>query len=96
MISLVPKFFINIQKRDGVLNSEISIATIKALIARKPNCFVISTACWAKRLFERASFKRGAAMTGKLMIPEGAWKEEELVYDYKIVSIVENYKIHTP
>ena len=35
-------------------------------------------------------------MTGKLMIPEGAWKEEELVYDYKIVSIVENYNIHPP
>ena len=34
-------------------------------------------------------------MTGKLMIPEGARKEEELVYDYKIVSIVENDKIHT-
>ena len=74
----------------------IAIAIIKALITRKPNCFVISTACWAKRLFERASFKRRAAMTGKLMIPEVARKEEQLVCDYKIVSIVENCNIHTP
>ena len=35
-------------------------------------------------------------MTGKLMIPKGARKEEELVNDYKLVSIVENYNIHTP
>ena len=68
---------------------------MKPLIARKPDCCVTPTACWAKRLFERASFKRGAAMTGKLMVLEGARKEEELVCDYKIVSIVENYNIHT-
>ena len=74
----------------------IAIAIIKALITRKPNCFVISAACWAKRLFETASFKRRAATAGKRMVPEVARKEEQLVCDYKIVSIVENYNIHTP
>ena len=66
------------------------------MIARKPNRFVIPTVSWAKGFFERVSFKRRAVMTGKLMITAGARTDEELVYDYKTVSIVENYNIHTP
>ena len=74
LFPLVPNIFINLQKREGVLNCKTAIATIKAIIARKPNCFVIPTASWAKRLLERVSFERRAAITGKLKKPEGARK----------------------
>ena len=35
-------------------------------------------------------------MTGNIMIPEGAQKEKELDYNYKIVFIVGKCNIHTP
>ena len=85
----------NLRKRGGVVNTSIAIATAKALIDKSKNrsSFCIPTASWAKSLFHRMGFKRRAATTGKLMIPEGARKEAELIYLYEIVSVVEKHSI---
>ena len=38
-------------------------------------------------------FKKRAATTGKVIIPEGARKEVELIYLYDIVAKIETYNI---
>ena len=48
---------------------------------------------WIQSLFRRMGFVRRAATTSKVEIPEGAKKEAEMVYLYKIVSMVEKYQI---
>ena len=71
----------------------IVLATTKFLIGKSRTSFVNPVASWAKNLFKRMSFKKRAATTGKLMIPDGAPKEVELLYLNEIVSIVEKHHI---
>ena len=44
---------------------------------------------WVQSLYRRMGFKRRQAITSKPYIPEGARKEEELMFPYLIEEIVE-------
>ena len=48
---------------------------------------------WVQTLFRRMGFKKLAAITGKVIIPKGARKETELIYQYDIVTKIETYDI---
>lgn len=48
---------------------------------------------WAQSFFHRMGFKKRSATTGKVIIPEGARKEAEILYLYDIVTKIENYRI---
>ena len=48
---------------------------------------------WAKRLFKRMGLAWRMKTTDKVEIPEGAWKEVELMHLLNIVAIVEENKI---
>ena len=80
----------------GHVNFTIAIAVAKALTRRSGEeglRLVDFGEGWAQSLSRRMGFKKRAATTGKVTIPDGARKEAELVYLYDIVSKIEMYKI---
>ena len=48
---------------------------------------------WDQSLFRCMGFKKHAATTGKVIIPEDAQKEAKLIYQYNIVTKIETYNI---
>ena len=48
---------------------------------------------WTQSFFRRMVFKKRAATTGKVIIPEDARKEAELIYLYDIVTKIESHNI---
>ena len=53
----------------------------------------LDSSSWAKSLFKRMGLAWRMEITDKVDIPEGAWKEVELMYLHNIVAIVEENKI---
>ena len=79
-----------------VVNTQIAIATAKALVRgytllEKEN-LVLSTP-WAKSLFRLMGFVLRRKTAAKVLIPEGALKEAELKFHHQIVNYVEKYQI---
>ena len=90
------KFLLAIRNPGRVVSKTIAIATARALIARnlKYNLGHLKiNSSWAQSLFQRMGFKRWMRTTGKVEIPEGTWKEAELLYLHYIISIVEKHNI---
>ena len=54
---------------------------------------VVVTTTWGESLLQRIGFRRQAATTSKVEIPDSAKKELGLQHHYRITSIVEKHKI---
>ena len=90
------KFLRATRYKVGVVNTQIAIATAKALVRgytllEKEN-LVLSTP-WAKSLFRLMGFVLRRKTAAKVLIPEGALKEAELKFHHQIVNYVEKYQI---
>ena len=90
------KFLRATRYKGGVMNTQIAIATAKALargytLLEKEN-LVLST-LWAKSLFCRMGFVLRRKTTANVLVPEGALKEAELKFHHQIVNYVEKYQI---
>ena len=88
------KFLRATRYKGGVMNTQIAIATAKALargytLLEKEN-LVLST-LWAKSLFCRMGFVLRRKTTANVLVPEGALKEAELKFHHQIVNYVEKY-----
>ena len=94
---MVQRFLEALRKKGGVVNAVVARSVAKALVksSGKKDLEVLDLdgRWWIQSLFRRMGFVRRAATTSKVEIPEGAKKEAEMVYLYKIVSMVEKYQI---
>ena len=94
---MVQRFLEPLRKKGGVVNAVVAKSVAKALVKRsgKKDLEVLDLdgRWWIQSLFRRMGFVRRAATTSKVEIPERAKKEAEMVYLYKIVSMVEKYQI---
>ena len=94
---MVRNFLLALRNRGGLVTSVIAVSAAKALIARNSHLCLshidLDSSSWAKSLFKRMGFKRRMKTTGKVEIPEGARKEAEFLYLYKITSLIEKFKI---
>ena len=85
----VRKYIMTLRYKGGQAAFSIAIAVAKTLIERGDNKSLKVLKFgkdWAQSLFRRMGFKKRAATTGKVVIPEGARKEAELIYLYNIVT----------
>ena len=92
----VRKFVSALRFRGGRVSFSIAIAAAKVLVERKGDeglRMVKFGKDWAQSLFRRMGFKKRSATTGKVIIPEGARKEAEILYLYDIVTKIEKYRI---
>lgn len=92
----VRKFLLALRYRGGRISFSIAVAVAKALIERSDEeglKLIEFGRDWAQSLFRRMGFKKRAATTGKVTIPEGARKEAELVYLHDIVNKIEMHEI---
>ena len=94
--TLVEKFLRATRYNGKVVNKQIALATIKALVQRyqlleKEN--LVLGAPWAKSLFRRMGFVLRRKTTAKVLIPEGALKEAKLKFHHHILNYVEKDQI---
>ena len=85
-----------LRNREGKVTFAIAIGTANALIERSNDESVRSIQVGkngAQSLFRRMGFKKRAASTGKVIIPEGASRESELTFLHDIVQKVEEHNI---
>ena len=78
--------------RGAVITTSMTVSTARALKKRYPDMFGnidVENSHWVQSLYRRMGFKRRQAITSKPYIPEGARKEEELMFPYLIEEIVE-------
>ena len=70
-----------------IVNTVVANATAKALMKRYPNVVGetdVENSRWAKRLFQRMNFVKRRKTPSKVDIPEGARKEIEYVFFFRI------------
>ena len=86
-----------VRRKGGVLNSVVTIATAKALIAKSNlehlKALDLENLLWIKSLFRRIGFVTRAKTTSKPEIPEHAKNEAALTMHHQIVDLVEKYQI---
>ena len=83
----VRKFIISLRYRGGQATFSIAIAVANALIQQSSNESLKILQLgkdWAQSMFRRMGFKKRAAATGKVTIPDGAREEAQMVYLYDI------------
>ena len=73
-----------LRRKGGVVNTTVTVATAKALIARGQveylKCLDLDSSYWAKSLFRRMGFTKRTCTTSKPEIPELARKEAKLIF----------------
>ena len=93
---MVQKYIIASSNRGNVIYGSITTSTAKALISRNPGYFgqidLESSSC-AQSLFRRMGFVHRRGTTAKLEIPDGAFKEAQLLFTHDIVFKVDKYSI---
>ena len=92
----VRKFHSALRYRGGRTTFSVAVAVAKALVQKSDDDglkILQFGKNWAQSRFRRMSFKKRAATTGKVIIPEGARKEAELMYLHDIVTKIETHNI---
>ena len=92
----VRKFMVSLCKKGGQVSRSIGATTAMVLLSRTDDQSVknvVVTTTWGKSLLQRIGFRRPAATTSKVEIPESAKKDAGLQDHYRITSIVEKHKI---
>ena len=90
------KFMVLLYKKGGHVSRSIAATTAMVLLSRTDDESVknvVVTTTWGKSLLQRIGFRRRAATTSKVEIPDSAKKEAGLQHHYRITSIVEKHKI---
>ena len=93
---MVQKYITASSNRCNITSRSIATSTAKALISRNPGCFGqigLQSSSWAQSLFRRMGFVRRRGTKAKLEIPDGAFKEAQLLFTHDIVSKVDKYNI---
>ena len=73
--------------RGAVITTSMTVSTARALKKRYPDIFGnidVENSHWVQSLYRRMGFKHRQAITSKPCIPEGARKEQELMFPYLI------------
>ena len=95
----VKRFLRVLRRKGGVVNTLVTVATAKALIARNPDehlkCLDLDSSCWTKSLFRRMGFTKRTCTTSKPEIPELAKEEAKLIFQHQIADLVERHSILT-
>ena len=94
--AMVQKYVIASSNRGNVISRSIATSTAKALIPRNLGYVRqadLHSSSWAQSLFRRMGFVRRRGTTIKLEIPDGAFKEAQLLFTHDIVSKVDKYNI---
>ena len=92
----VRKFMVSLYKKGGHVSRSLAATTAIFLLSRTGDESVknvVVTTTWGKSLLQRIGFRRPAATTSKVEIPESAKKDAGLQDHYRITSIVEKHKI---
>ena len=91
----VRKFMVLLYKKGGHVSRSIAATTAMVLLSRTDDQSVktVVVTTWGKSLLQRIGFRRRAATTSKVEIPDSAKKEAGLQHHYHITSIVEKHKI---
>ena len=93
---MVQKYIIASSNCSNVISRSIATSTATALISRNPGYvgqIDLESSSWAQSLFRRMGFVRRRGTTAKLEIPDGAFKEAQLLFTHDIVSKVDKYNI---
>ena len=96
LTAMVQKYIIASSNRGKVISRSIATSTDKALISRNPGYvgnIDLESSSWAQSLFRRRGFVSRRGTTAKLKIPDGAFKEAQLLFTHDIVSKVDIYNI---
>ena len=91
----VRKFIFALYTKGGHVSRSIVATTAKVLLSRTQDESLKTLAVtnvWGKSFLKRMRFRRQAATTAKVEIPESAKKEAGLLYHYRVTTIVEKYK----
>ena len=94
--AIVQKYITASSNRGKVISSSIATSTAKALVSGNPGYvgqIDLESSSWAQSLFRRMGFVRRRGTTAKLEIPDGAFKEAQLLFTHDIVSKVDKYNI---
>ena len=94
--AMVQKYIIASSNRGNVISRSIATSTAKALISRNPGYvgqIDLESSSWAQSLFRQMGFFRRRGTTAKLEIPDGAFKEVQLLFTHDIVYKVDKYNI---
>ena len=91
------KSFLHVLRRkEGVANTVVAAATENTFIARTQNkhlkCIDLDSSYWAKSLFPRMGFTQ-RTWTCKPEIPELAKQEPKLIFQHRIINLLERYCI---
>ena len=91
----VKTFLRVLERKGGVVNTVVSVATAKALIGRSQDehlkCLDLDSSYWAKSLFRRMGFTKQTCITSKPEIPELAKKEAKLFFQNQIAKWAKHY-----
>ena len=93
---MVQKYIIASSNRGNVISRSIATSTATALISRNPGYvgqIDLESSSWAQSLFRRMGFVRRRGSAAKLEIPDGTFKEAQLLFTHDIVSKVDKYNI---
>ena len=93
---MVQKYIIASSNRGNVISRSIATSTAKALISRNPGYvgqIDLESSSWAQSLFCRMGFVGRRGTTVKSEIPDGTFKEAQLLFTHDIVSKVDKYNI---
>ena len=92
----VKAYIVSQRNRGGRISRTIAIAADKAFASRSNDLNVrnmVIGETWAQSLFRRMDYKRRYGTTSKVLIPDNARNEMELILMHKIVQKVEKYNI---
>ena len=93
---MVQKYIIASSNCDNVISRSIATSRAKALISRNPGYVGqtdLKSSSWVQSLFRRMGFVPRRGTKAKLEIPDGAFKEAQLLFTHDIVSKVDKYNI---
>ena len=94
--AMIQKYIIASNNRGNVISRSIATSTAKALSSRNPGYvgqIDLESSSWVQSSFRRMGFVRRRGTTAKLKIPDGAFKEVQLLFTHDVVSQVGKYNI---
>ena len=94
--AMVQKYIIASSNQGNVISRSIATSTAKALISRNPGYVEqidLELSSWAQSSFRRMGFIRRRGTTAKSEIPDGTFKEAQLLFTHNIVSKVDKHNI---
>ena len=86
--AMVQKYIIASSNGGNIISISIATSTAKGLISRNPGYvgqIDLESSSWAQGLFRRMGFVRRRGTTAKLEIPDGAFKEAQLLLTHDII-----------